>query len=230
MAGKGGGAWKVAYADFVTAMMAFFMVLWITGQSQDIKEAIADHFTHPFGKFDSGGALRPPKSNEEFDPTGRHSKADGTDNPQMDRKLPFRLKLSLGSRTLVGTAVIFAEGSTELDEVAREELASLLPMLAGKPQRIEVRGHASRRLMPHSDPDADPWQVSYARCISTMKFLEENGIKPERIRLSQAGIYERQQPEFDERVDVFLLSEIADAELAEPVDSQVAVSREQAGH
>ena len=30
MAGKGGGAWKVAYADFVTAMMAFFLVMWIT--------------------------------------------------------------------------------------------------------------------------------------------------------------------------------------------------------
>ena len=34
------GAWKVAYADFVTAMMAFFLVMWITGQSQDVKRAI----------------------------------------------------------------------------------------------------------------------------------------------------------------------------------------------
>ena len=36
MAGKGGGAWKVAYADFVTAMMAFFLVMWITAQSKQV--------------------------------------------------------------------------------------------------------------------------------------------------------------------------------------------------
>jgi chemotaxis protein MotB len=35
MAGGGGGAWKVAYADFVTAMMAFFMVMWLVGQDQE---------------------------------------------------------------------------------------------------------------------------------------------------------------------------------------------------
>ena len=40
MAGHGGGAWKVAYADFVTAMMAFFLVMWIVGQSDQVKEAI----------------------------------------------------------------------------------------------------------------------------------------------------------------------------------------------
>ena len=47
MAGKGGGAWKVAYADFVTAMMAFFMVMWITAQSKPVKQAIAEYFSHP---------------------------------------------------------------------------------------------------------------------------------------------------------------------------------------
>lgn len=47
MAGKGGGAWKVAYADFVTAMMAFFLVMWICSQDQKIKRAVADYFGHP---------------------------------------------------------------------------------------------------------------------------------------------------------------------------------------
>src|SRR4030095_3438518 len=46
--GHHGGAWKVAYADFVTAMMALFMVLWIIGQSsKEAKEAIADYFRTP---------------------------------------------------------------------------------------------------------------------------------------------------------------------------------------
>jgi chemotaxis protein MotB len=49
MAGKhGGGAWKVAYADFVTAMMALFLMLWITAQDHKIKEAIQRSFTNPF--------------------------------------------------------------------------------------------------------------------------------------------------------------------------------------
>ena len=42
-----GGAWKVAYADFVTAMMALFMVLWIIGQNQEVIQATADYFKDP---------------------------------------------------------------------------------------------------------------------------------------------------------------------------------------
>src|SRR5437773_7707055 len=54
--GHHGGAWKVAYADFVTAMMALFMVLWIVGQSSKAtKEAISDYFRHP-GVFTTTGA------------------------------------------------------------------------------------------------------------------------------------------------------------------------------
>jgi chemotaxis protein MotB len=49
MAGKGGGAWKVAYADFVTAMMAFFLVMWLISQDQKVKESIAHYFQGPVG-------------------------------------------------------------------------------------------------------------------------------------------------------------------------------------
>jgi chemotaxis protein MotB len=46
-----GGAWKVAYADFVTAMMAFFLVMWLVAQSKDVKANIAGYFRDP-GLFD----------------------------------------------------------------------------------------------------------------------------------------------------------------------------------
>jgi chemotaxis protein MotB len=49
--GHHGGAWKVAYADFVTAMMALFIVLWLTSQDQRIKEAVARAFAHPFASL-----------------------------------------------------------------------------------------------------------------------------------------------------------------------------------
>lgn len=48
MAGKSGGAWKVAYADFVTAMMAFFLVMWICGQDQSVRRAVSFYFNDPF--------------------------------------------------------------------------------------------------------------------------------------------------------------------------------------
>ncbi len=47
--GHHGGSWKVAYADFVTAMMAFFMVMWIVGMEQNLKEAIEGYFSNPVG-------------------------------------------------------------------------------------------------------------------------------------------------------------------------------------
>ncbi len=46
-AGHHGGAWKVAYADFVTAMMALFIVLWLLSSSEDVKKAIAATFAIP---------------------------------------------------------------------------------------------------------------------------------------------------------------------------------------
>src|SRR5271165_6952666 len=47
--GHHGGAWKVTYADFVTAMMAFFLVMWIVGLSKDVKEMIQAYFRDPNG-------------------------------------------------------------------------------------------------------------------------------------------------------------------------------------
>ena len=53
-----GGAWKVAYADFVTAMMAFFMVMWIVGMDQSVKSAVEGYFKDPVG-FSQGRASSP---------------------------------------------------------------------------------------------------------------------------------------------------------------------------
>jgi chemotaxis protein MotB len=57
--GHHGGAWKVAYADFVTAMMAFFLVMWLVNQSTDTKAAVAGYFRNPgaFKEASSKGIL-----------------------------------------------------------------------------------------------------------------------------------------------------------------------------
>lgn len=53
--GHHGGAWKVAFADFMTAMMAFFLVMWLVGQKPEVKEAVQGYFRDP-GKFQKQGA------------------------------------------------------------------------------------------------------------------------------------------------------------------------------
>src|SRR5213595_3283540 len=60
-----GGAWKVAYADFITAMMALFLVLWLAAQDQKIKEAVERAFRNPFMSLtkESSG-LMPTKQND----------------------------------------------------------------------------------------------------------------------------------------------------------------------
>src|SRR5579862_1486713 len=54
--GHHGGAWKVAYADFVTAMMALFIVLWLMGASEPVKKAVAGYFRDPSGKTAGKGS------------------------------------------------------------------------------------------------------------------------------------------------------------------------------
>ena len=125
------------------------------------------------------------------------------------------MDLAKGNETTTGTTVFFADDSAELDQAAKEKLAKLLPVLTGKPQKIEIRGHSSRRPLPAASPYKNFWELSYARCLATMQHLQEQGIAPERIRLSQAGVYEPEpslpghEPAQQSRVDVHLLDEVA---------------------
>ena len=71
--GHHGGAWKVAYADFVTAMMAFFLVMWIVGLSKPMKQAIAAYFRDPSGfmKTSHGGVSPISDNSEKVRDTGK---------------------------------------------------------------------------------------------------------------------------------------------------------------
>ena len=63
MAKGGGGSWKVAYADFVTAMMAFFLVMWIGAQDVKVRQSVANYFVDPSGVSKSpkaGGIMNDP--------------------------------------------------------------------------------------------------------------------------------------------------------------------------
>jgi chemotaxis protein MotB len=220
MAAGGGGAWKVAYADFVTAMMAFFLVMWIVAQSEQVKEAIAHHFSDPFAKEseEEGTAhQKPPK---------HPAPARITDRPEHEKEAGGSHSVLLttqgGDRTSIGTVVHFTDDSAELDDEARQRLNEIAPLLIGKPQKIEVRGHSSRRPLPPGAPFTDHWQLSYQRCLAVMAELEKLHIPHERLRLSQAAGYEPVASPDDQfpgggyaRVEVSLLNETTGAKVAQ---------------
>jgi chemotaxis protein MotB len=214
MAG-GGGAWKVAYADFVTAMMAFFLVMWITSQDDKIKEAIAQHFNEPdsmFEQFDgtegaNSGSARRGKKHSPKD-------AGGNGKKKYSAPKPRAINIHDSDRPGIETVLFFSNDSPLLDAESQQQLQDFVKVIAGKPQKVEIRGHASRRPLKADSPYKDAWQLSYARCIATMDVLTKQGIPLERIRLSQAGKFEPYRstngPQTylqDPRVEVFLLNE-----------------------
>ena len=205
MAG-GGGAWKVAYADFVTAMMAFFMVMWLTSQKPGIKEAVAGYFREPFATYKSHQKGAAGTANPVLDPMYGH-----TAQPQKRR-----LAIS-GDVTDYQFTLLFPEGLAELEPEQLESVREFAPMMAGKLNRIEVRARCIRSPLPPDSPFQDHWDMCFARCQRVRAELQTLGIEPERIRLSQAEGNEPlaanlspEELKLNSRVDVILLPDLAD--------------------
>jgi chemotaxis protein MotB len=234
MAGKGGGAWKVAYADFVTAMMAFFLVMWITSQSEDVKIAIAGYFEDPWGTSSSetGSSFQIPSETPGGMPSAKTKKRsrerpnsppltngpmDGEKNSRWEQKDPIHF-LSNSDRTLPALLVRFAEASADLSEPAKRQLESFTPAIVGKLNKIEIRAHSTQRPLPQGTPFADHWQLCYARAHAVLKFLEKQGIEPERMRLSESAAFEPLTTRVESNwqndnncVEVFLLNEVVES-------------------
>ncbi len=230
MAGSG-GAWKVAYADFVTAMMAFFLVMWLVGQDKPVKDAIAQYFRDPFGmpsdRPSSNGpgptfmpheaTAPPPPMGDGGDKKGGSGEGTNKRGPQTVVRRPSSSYMFRdGSRSSVGTHLPFDGEGAELDAAAKQNLEELLPQLAGKRNLLEIRAHVSERPLAPGTTFADRWQLAYARCAATREYLISHGVEPERIRMSQAGGFVSAPAETgdsagaqDARVEVYMLDEFA---------------------
>ncbi|HEX5472215.1 MAG TPA: flagellar motor protein MotB [Lacipirellulaceae bacterium] len=231
----GGGAWKVAYADFVTAMMAFFLVMWITSQSDEVKKAIGGYFQDPWGSFsedttptvktpaglkgdapfaDSASGILPnrwPQVNQD-NATDRQPGAASV----WQQKSKVHL-LTSNDRNLPSLIVNFDDGSAEMTAEAQKRITALLPALVGKQNRIELRSHSTRRPLPKGSPYHDHWQLCFARSQQTMAFLISHGIDPDRIRLSESAAFEpltnRLEAAWQDEnncVELFLLTEVVE--------------------
>jgi chemotaxis protein MotB len=238
MAGHGGGAWKVAYADFVTAMMAFFMVMWIVAQGKpQVKVAVAEYFQDPYKYYrkthdpKKSGVITPAVkglnlphdkgSGTQIKPTKFVTPGDKTTLLKGQKNVePGKIVLAVthdGKHERVGTIVSFDPDSSALNEDAQEDLTTLAPVLRGKRHKIEVRGHAMRRPVEKRGADNEDWTLTYARCMATMDFLVAKGVEADRFRLSQASSYEPLTISGDPadvkknaRVEVYLLDEITE--------------------
>jgi chemotaxis protein MotB len=119
-----------------------------------------------------------------------------------------------GAYVLPAGRIFFAEGSADLTDVERQKLRMVADELAGKTQKIEIRGHASRLPLPPDAKYQDRTDLAYARCRTVQAELIGLGVDPRRIRLGVAGASEplavgqdQAQMRMCSRVDIHLLNE-----------------------
>lgn len=199
--GHHGGAWKVAYADFVTAMMALFLVLWLVSQADvKLKQAIANYFRSP-GVFDQmkGGVVSgPTKVSKE--PSALTSKEEEQamvgvammlqkkfqEKPQFS-KYKEQIKVEVTEEGLKidlidkAERVSFPSGSAELSVEAKEILTEIALGICELPNPILIGGHTDKQLFPEGSTYTN-WELSADRANAARRTLEAACVKPEQIK------------------------------------------------
>jgi chemotaxis protein MotB len=205
--GHHGGAWKVAYADFVTTMMALFIVLWIVGQGASVREAIAKYFRDP-GVFRQGGKTSLAPGGEGILPED-HAPGDATPVSASEReerelreaaremrRLLEQTALASQMRDQVTIDVVaeglrielteretgpfFRVGSSFVLDAMRSVLTALVPALQPLPNHITVEGHTDSRQYSSSLTYSN-WELSADRANAARRVLEGAGLPPGRV-------------------------------------------------
>jgi chemotaxis protein MotB len=205
--GHHGGSWKVAYADFVTAMMAFFLLLWLLSMTAPEKRiALSEYFANfsvfkeqsqqsgtsfmdkSAGVLDMGRSLK----QESF----RLRPATKTPAEEMAKKMREAIDAKLQAmknQVFVDTtnegiriqivdnegSEIFRTGSDEPTEKARQIIKLVTENIIDKPNRIVIEGHTDSA--PYKSVQKSNWELSTSRASAARRELENNGIDPGRI-------------------------------------------------
>jgi chemotaxis protein MotB len=185
--GHRGGAWKVAYADFVTAMMALFIVLWLLNMSKPVREAIAGYFKDPAGTANKlgtsvdgkGEAVAKPKEDmgklkEELEKAIRQI-------PDFD-KLKNQIEITVTAEGLRIEMLESANGTFfDLgDPMPNDNGRRLLELLAGElgklPNKLSIEGHTDSK--PYSGRNNyGNWELSTDRANSARRLMQQDGIR-----------------------------------------------------
>lgn len=189
--GHHGGAWKVAYADFVTALMSLFIVLWLMNTSQKIRQAVAGYFNDPRGRTTLTGT----------DQSGSNENLALTQNNIVDLKkrieeaihkmndlkalqnqiqitiTPEGLRIEL-LETKDGT--FFDTGSARLNQNGTELLQMLAGQLGGLPNRLSIEGHTDSR--PYaSQAGYGNWELSTDRANAARRLMQSSGLRRDQV-------------------------------------------------
>lgn len=196
--GAHGGAWKVAYADLVTAMMALFIVLWIVGQSNAVKQAISAYFKDP-GVFESGrgggilsgtsGSAPTPTSNaviemEKLKVEAKKIEEAIASTPEFN-KFKDKVQITVSKEGLRielvenSSGLFFDVGSAQV----KPETVQLLKLVAKEIGRLNnnvmIEGYTDAR--PYVKADYSNWELSSDRANTVRRILETNGVKHDQI-------------------------------------------------
>ena len=197
--GHHGGAWKVAYADFVTAMMALFIVLWVLGQSEQVKQAVSSYFKDPAHfKIESGLSggnskkdiikldIESKKAQREMEKK-QFEEMKGKIMKELKQNPTFSDVLNQIEITMIdeglriellesASNVFFQIGSSALDQKAEEILEQIGNDLKNLPNRVVVEGHTDSRNYIGDIKYYDNFDLSAERANSAKRALEKGGL------------------------------------------------------
>jgi chemotaxis protein MotB len=197
----------MSYADMITILMAFFVVMYsAAGKTDDVKlKAVMHSLRVWLGDLDNGWPAG----------AGRGPGAAKGPNDGRKAKPPERPRLaSMDGRDGLtrGGTVFFRTIAGELTPTDERDLVSISEMFAGKPNLVEVRGQASPRPLPPGGPYKDHSELVFNKCRLVSEFLLKEGIEPERL---QVRIVQAAPPSAEDetmltnwvRVDVLLVNQ-----------------------
>ncbi len=187
-----GGAWKVAYADFVTAMMALFIVLWLLSTSQKVQKAVAAYFKDPSGAGKQMGT--------KLAGTGDSVAVDKDDMSELKAKLEQALRqmpnfdqiknnveLTITSEGLRvellenAKGMFFESGNAHPTEQCQELLERLAQELATLPNSILIEGHTDAQ--PYSGAtEYSNWELSSDRANSARRLMQTSGLRSDQVK------------------------------------------------
>jgi chemotaxis protein MotB len=202
-----GGSWKVAYADFVTAMMAFFMVMWILGMDENLRKAVEGYFSNPVGyKKGYSAGVSPISVGTSPGRVQQPSVKLIVRNYEMKtfKATALRIKTRLeGAAGILGGKInvemvmtaqglrielieggtgetFFTSGSSVMKPNAALALSMIADELNQLRNPIEIEGHTDANPMPASSGMTN-WELSADRANAARRVLTAAGIDPARI-------------------------------------------------
>lgn len=212
-AGHHGGAWKVAYADFVTAMMALFIVLWLLTQTdQSSKATISQYFRTgtlpggtlmlgtpagsnppvPINIFDSGstGGASPDASLDALSKSIKKLLNDTHSDPELKGMLQHIAIRDTNEGVLIelidgSDNFLFPVASSDLKPGAVQFLSKLAPMLGKLKNKLEIHGHTDARPFEKGAKKTN-WELSFERANEARRVLEQHGVPVGRVATVQA--------------------------------------------